>query len=238
MGRIRGAAQSREGFAGKIRDIVAEKGTAAAAQKYGRSESTIKSWANGTSAPNRYDDVIQKVNRSYSASKPRWEPEKHQEKVERVYGTAETYRTGSIMTYMKVLESNGYNLSKPARQHFTELSEEGNVVSWKGNTAMPVSDVRIIPAMSDPKEKVTGGIIAFGLTNEYFTGHKGKRQEKVRGIVTQTITRNAFKTMGNPHKYPDKMTPEELHETSKQIHLESKVNAQRLPAIYLGYADV
>lgn len=236
MGRIRGRAQSLEGFSNKIRDIVAEKGTRAAAQKYGKSERTIRSWAKGTSAPNRYDDIIQKVNRSYSAQKPRWEPEAHQQKIVKIYGDGSTVRTGSILTYMNILDTE-YNLSKPAIAYFLAQHEEGNVVTWRGSSIIPISDVRIIPAMSDPSAPATAGATAFGLTDTYYTGHKGKREEKVRGVVTQIINRAAYKTMGDLHKFPEKMTNEEMHRATEKIHLNSKVNKDRMPAIYLGYGD-
>ena len=237
MARIRGSKQSIEGFSGKIRDIVAEKGTAAAAAKFGRSESTIKSWAKGTSAPNARDNVILKVNRSYSASKPRWEPKQHTAKVEKIYGNESTSRTGSILTYMKVLNT-AHPLSRNAKAFFIQQHEEGNVISWKGDAVMPVTDVRIIPAMSDPKAPVTGGALAFGLTASYRTGQKGKNEQVVHGIVTQKINRAVYKTKsGGLHKTPDKLTPDQMHEETKHIHLTSKVNAQRLPAIYLGYGE-
>jgi len=240
MAKIRGAGQSLTGFSDKIRDIVAEKGTAAAAKQFGRSSSTINSWAKGTSAPNRYDDVIGKVNRSVAAYKPiiQKQPELHREKLEKKYGSPDKSRTGSILDYMKVLKSNGLNLSRNAQAFFIGQHEQGNVVSWTGNMAMPVSNVRIIPAMSNPAAPVTGGAQAFGLTSSYFTGEKGKKQERVRGIVTQTINRAVYKTKkGGPHKTPDKMTLDELHAATKDIHLSSKVNAQRLPSVYLGFGE-
>lgn len=236
MAKNAGSGFNRSGFSDKIRNIVAEKGTRAAAEKFGRSEKTIRSWASGTSAPNKRDAIIDKVNRSYAAQKPRWEPEQHREKVVRVYGDENTVRTGSVLKYMKLLDTE-FNLSTKAKEFFLQQHEEGNVVTWRGNTVMPVSDVRIIPAMSNPTAPSSAGATAFGLTNSYYTGHKGKHQERVRGIVTQTIDRAVYKTKGRLHLNPDKMTPDQMHSETKRIHLTSKVNKQRLPAIYLGYGD-
>ena len=236
MARKSATGFNRAGFSEKIRDIVAEKGTRAAAEKYGRSESTIRSWAQGTSAPNKRDAIVDKVNRSYAAQKPRWQPEEHREKVVRVYGDENTVRSGSVLKYMKMLDTE-YNLSSKAKEYFMQQHEEGNVVTWRGSAVMPISEVRIIPAMSNPSAPSPAGATAFGLTNEYYTGHKGKHQEKVRGIVTQTIDRAVYKTKGRLHLNPDKMTPGQMHKETRKIHLTSKVNKQRLPAIYLGYGD-
>ena len=227
----------REQFAARLRDIVAEKGTTETAKRFGKSADTIRQWASGKRAPLRTDPTVDKVSRSYAQQKRNFETDTHREKVEKQFG-GEKPRSASMLDYMKVL-NNAHPLSRNAKQQLMDLHAQGQQVHWTGTKVIPISGVRIAPAMSiDSKSPPpAGGAMALGLTSSYVTGEKGKRQQRVHGIVTQKINRGVYRTMGNKI-YPEKQTPAAFAAETKRIHLETPVSKQKHPSIYLGFSDL
>ena len=227
----------REQFAARIRDIVSEKGTTEAAKRFGKSADTIRQWATGKRAPAARDNVIDKVNRSYAAQKQKFTQPEHREKLDKQFG-GEKHRSASMLEYMKVLNT-AHPLSRNAKQQLMDMHQQGMMVHWNGSNVIPVSGVRIAPALSiDSKTPPpAGGAMALGLTSSYTTGEKGKRQERVHGIITQKINRAVYRTMGSK-AYPEKQTPEAFAAETKRIHLQTPVSKAKHPSIYLGYSDL
>lgn len=227
----------REQFAARIRDIVAEKGTTEVARRFGKSADTIRQWATGKRAPAARDAVIDKVNRSYAQQRKTFQTAEHKAKIEKTYG-AEKTRSTTILEYMKVLD-NAHPLSRKAKADLQSLHEQGYTVTWTGSKVVPVSGVRIAPAMSvdNKTPPPRGGAMALGLTSSYTTGEKGKRQERVHGIIQQKINRAVYRTIG-PKQYPETMTPEAFNKATEKIHLETPTSKHRHPSLYLGYSDL
>jgi hypothetical protein len=227
----------RETFASRIRDIVAEKGTTETAKRFGKTADTIRQWATGKRAPAARDSIIDKVNRSHAAQQKTFKAPEHAEKLAKTYGPEKT-RSATVLEYMKVLD-NAHPLSRKAKADLQSLHEQGFTVTWTGSKVIPVSGVRIAPAMSvdNKTPPPRGGAMAIGLTASYSTGEKGKRQERVHGIIQQKINRAVYRTMG-PKAYPENMTIKAFNEATAKIHLETPTSKHKRPAIYLGFSDL